>query len=257
MRRWKGLAWVLMGCLLEMISAGLAQAGGSEPIEVALDAGWIRRDWSRCRSPALWSFRDGTMTVSSDSSAVLYWQIPTRAGVPFHVTAAHKWRKQCDRPSLEFWQELRWRRRRDDLLLDAGKSRLVNWEWRIEDEVSGAAADGVVELGISVLSRGGGDLRELVYTWSVSLPEDSLRVSKRTVVPHLLEFKYAVMVVETGRAGGDGWRGEGRDMRADYRRAFPREEPGKIARVYVKIPEDPTRTSLQVSVRNIRFRDEP
>lgn len=111
----------------------------------------------------------------------------------------------------------------------------------------------MVEFGISVLGKGGDDLYELVYTWSNSLPEDSMRVSKRTVVPRLLEFKNAETVVETGKAAGNEWREEARDMRADFKRAFPKEEPGQIARVYVKIPHDETRRSLKISFRNIRF----
>jgi hypothetical protein len=250
-------AWVVMGFLMTVRSAGLAQEGDDDAVVVALDTGWMRRDWNRCGNPALWSFQEGIMTVSSDSSAVLYWQIPTRTGSPLAVEAEHKWRGQCDRPSLGFWRELKKRGRKEEHLVDAGRFRHVSWEWRIEGEVSGGEAEDVAEFGISVLSKRGDDLRELVYTWSDSLPENSLRVRKRTVVPRLLEFKNAETVVETGKAGGSEWRQEARDMRADFKRAFPREEPGRIARVYVKIPRDRARRSLKISLRNIRFSEKP
>lgn len=249
--------WALMGLLTTVYAAGLAQVEEKGSVEVALDVGWIRRDWQRCGNQALWSFQGGIMTVSSDSSAVLYWQVPTRAGGPLLVGPEHRWLKQCDRPSLEFWRELRGRGYKEEHLLDAGAARHVSWEWRIEGDMAGAQDRNVVEFGISVLSKKGDDLRELIYIWSGSLPEDSMRVNKRTIVPRLLEFKDAETVVESGRAGGSEWRRETRDMRADFKRAFPREEPGRIARVFVKIPSDKTRRSLKISFRNIRFRGKP
>ena len=257
MSGWKVAVWVAMGFLMAIHSVGLGQTEEKKSVEASLDSGWMRRDWHRCGNPALWSFQGGVMTVSSDSSAVIYWQIPTRAGNPLMVEAEHKWRKQCDRASLEFWRELKGRGRREEDLVDAGMFPQVSWEWRIEGEVVGGQDKDVVEFGISVLSKKGDDLRELTYIWSGSLPEDSMRVSKRTVVPRLLEFKNAETVVETGRAGGDEWRREARDMWADFKRAFPKEEPGRIARVYVKIPQDRMRRSLKISFRNVRFSETP
>lgn len=257
MSGWKVAVWVAMGFLMAIHSVGLGQTEEKKSVEASLDSGWMRRDWHRCGNPALWSFQGGVMTVSSDSSAVIYWQIPTRTGGPMMVETGHKWRKQCDRASLEFWRGLKGRGGKEEELVDAGRFHHVSWEWRIEGEGGGGQGRDVAEFGISVLTRKGDDLRELTYIWSNYLPEDSMRVSKRTVIPRLLEFKNAETVVETGGAGGDEWRQETLDMRADFKRAFPKEESGRIARVYVKIPNDGTRRSLKISFRNVRFSEEP
>lgn len=233
-----------------IVPAVAAQTAGREIVEVSLAAGWLRRDWHRCRNRALWSAQGGIMTVSSDTSAVLYWQVPTRSGQPLDVGAEQEWSRKCERPSLDFWKKVG---KRDELLLQVEDFRYASWWWLIEAGDFRRENGIVVELGIDILKKGGNQLRELIYTWSHFLPEDSVRVEKKVVVPRIWEYKKSHVVVETGTEQAGEWVAEMRDIHADYKRAFPREEPGRIARVYLKLPRDVGRKFLKVSLTQIQF----
>ena len=243
--------WI--SALVALSLAVQAQSVGDEGVSVTLDSGWMRRDWHQCRSPALWSAQGNTMTVSSDTSAVLYWQIPTHAGRPLKIDPGYRWMQECGPPPLDFWKRIDKQDRKSTSLLRVDEYRYATWQWLIEGEPSDQKDDALVELSIAVLKKGGNDLRELVYTWSHSPPEDSVRVQKKTAIPMIWNHKKFHLVVEAGEENMGRWVEEVRDIFVDYKRAFPKEEPGRIVRIYVKIPRDRLRRSLKASFAGIWF----
>ena len=243
--------WISAACALGL--AAPADTAEDEAVQVTLDSGWMRRDWHHCQSPALWSAQSHTMTISTDTSAVLYWQIPTLAGRPLAFGPEGKWMQECGAPPLGFWKGIGKLDGENPALLRAYDYRYVTWQWMVEG-VPVAQGDGaVIQLGIAVLKKGGNDLRELVYTWSHSLPEDSVRVQRKRAVPRIWDHKKLHVVVEGGPENLGRWVAEARDIFADYKAAFPKEEPGRIVRIYVKIPRDEVTRSLKASLAEIWF----
>ena len=233
------MRWILLVLTMPYV------AGAQEPVSVDLQKGWLRRDWSQCRSGGKWAVEGdlvrfsspGTVAGPTAGSDVLYWQVPTRAGEPLWVKRDQDWVVQCERPPLNFWNKVRAEDKGNARLLQASEHRYVQWKWGVR----GKSPDGVgkrqasiAELGFSILRKGKNDVRELVYRWHDQALADTFWVSENSIVPGFFKQKKAHFVVHVAVPSA-AWALELRDLYADYIRAFPKEEPGRVGRVYIKL----------------------
>lgn len=227
-------------------------------IHLAPGAPWIRRDWDRCRGRASWRAEGDVAVISADSQAVLYWTIPARSGGCLDPPAGHGWLRQCERPTMEFWQQVRERDRRDGCLADPYEHTTLAWVWRMEGQRAGVAGDDrLVSIGVTLPKRGTQQLRELVYVWSRTDTVGTLTQGEQTIVPMVLKQRYAEFVVRQGTEGGGDWQGVRRSLVADFKRAFPGERLGKVLRVYVKIGDGGGRQQLDAHIANMKLERPP
>ena len=89
--------------LILLLSIGLNPSPSEAQTDITLNMadGWIRRDWQECRDPSIMSSDSNRIRIETDSSAVLYWQVPTKTG-PLSINRDQNWIQECDRPPQSF-----------------------------------------------------------------------------------------------------------------------------------------------------------
>lgn len=262
-------AWVVSCGLASLLVLGglpAATASQSAPeaaaVPVDMTTGWYRRDWDGCDDPSEMSLVEGAMNLRTESSAVMYWQVPMRSGRPLALNADQKWIRECDRPPRDFGKTIR-RGLQEEDFLDASELRFLSWRWRIEGTVDDSDTvddkgkirsqgdDFAAKLGVSILSRGSENLREVSYVWTRTLPEDALLFQETKVL--FFRARYYRIVAESGEAHAGDWVEESVDLHADFKRAYPDEEPGTIVRVYLMSDSDDTGSRTAASFAGLRF----
>lgn len=246
-KRYLSMRWILL--LLVLPSA----VRGQDQVTVDLETGWLRRDWSKCQSESQWVVQNDQVRFSATDSDVLYWQVPTRAGVSLPVGRGQDWVARCDRPPLTFWNKMRAEDKDHASLLQVEEYRYAQWNWSVRGELPVATGrQPVAELGFSILRKGKNEVRQLIYRWHDQAVVDTFRVSEQSVAFGFYKLKRAHIVVHVAVPGAT-WAVEFRDLYADYVRAFPKEEPGRVGRVYVKLPKDGLGDGRAVEFTNLRF----
>lgn len=189
----------------------------------------------------------------------MFWQIPTRGGRAFVVDETQPWFSRCERPPLIFWRRVRDLDEKKQILLSASEHRNLTWSWSLRAAPDTAEAKAkenkggaYIELGIGVMSKAESHLRELVYSWVEAVGKDSAWVSEETIVPGVWTLKKANVVAEHGMSATTVF--EHRDIYLDYKRAFPQEEPGRIMRLYLKIPGRAANRVGEASIGGVSFR---
>lgn len=259
---------VLPFALAAQLAAGTAVAplSPAEPDAVAVDmeSGWLRRDWRQCRDRTQVTFADGAITLASESSAALLWQVPTLLG-PATPDAGADWAKRCERPPLSFSRSLRGRVD-EGRLVDLERYPILTWRWRVDatiDDSSLADGDGRIrrerndfaaKLGVLVGEVGSDEVEELAYVWTRSLPEGTLVYQESVIVPLVWKQRWYRRVVETGERALNRWVSESHDLAADLRQIFPGRRPGRVLRVYVMTDSDNTGGRATASYSSIAFR---
>ncbi len=241
---------------IALVLLWIGAAGAQETVSVDLSSGWIHRDWDRCGTAARWTAQEDTATVETKSpGAVLFWQVPTLYNHPLAIDTSPSWISHCERPPLDFWKKMRKREESERFSLSVEQYSHLSWKWQLHPGArpAGQEQKAILELGIAILKKDSDDLRELVYNWHRRAPEDSAWTVEETIIPGIWKLKKAHVVAERGWRNEATWMLETRDIYADYKRAFPREEPGRIARIYVKVPDDAKRSDLKVSLSHIYF----
>lgn len=241
---------------LALLILWFGAANAQDAVSVDLNSGWMRRDWDRCRTLSRWTTQDDTATVETQSpGAVLFWQVPTLRSRPLAIDHAPSWISHCERPPLDFWKKVRKREESEKFLLSVEEYPYLNWTWQLHPnaQATGQQQRAILELGVAILKKDSDDLRELVYNWHRRAPEDSAWTAEETIIPGIWKLKKAHVVAERGWRQKAVWASEERNIYADYKRAFPREEPGRIVRVYVKVLEDAARSDLRASFSQIHF----
>lgn len=247
--------------LLVLSTGALAQEEETVPVDMASD--WLRRDWHQCADPSQLLQADGIMTLQSNNSAVLYWQIPTRSGQPMDIDRTLKWVQTCDRPPTSLAKQIKKKDGASQHLLDGSKYRYLSWHWQVDGtiddthtidakgKIQSKGDDFAAKLGIAFLKKGSDDLREIAYVWTRSLPEESVLVQERSIV--FWKFRYYRIVAESGEKNLNSWVGEVRDLYADYKRIYPNEEPGPIVRIYLMTDSDNTAGQVTGSFSKIKL----
>ena len=259
----KGLMKNIFRMIPVLITAGiLISAKGvraQDMVRLDLSADWMRRDWDRCRSGARLILKDGVATIMGDTSAVLFWQVPTRNGPLRELDMDQKWIQGCNRPPPEFGKELRSRDQDRENLLQVRDYRYVSWRWllngTIDDTKKGRKPEEkfTARLGITILRKGGDDLREIAYVWTRTLPEGTVFVYETTVIPGVWKYRWHRIVAESRDADGAQWVEEARDLYADYKRMYPKEEPGRVVRVYLRVDSETPENRIKGSFSDIVF----
>ena len=212
-------------------------------VRLDLSGDWPRRDWAKCASNAeLVAGRD-TATVTGDTSAVLFWRTPTRSGQPLAVDGSKQWIRECDIPSPDFGENLRKADLSKGILLQVSEYQHVAWQWSVDKTVDDTNMNVEDEkkftarLGITVVRKGGSDLREIAYVWARTRPEESVIVHTTTVAG-MWKYRWHRIVVESGETNLGKWANESRNLYTDYKRLYPDEEPGRIVRIYLRVDSE-------------------
>ena len=254
---------ILSALMATGVLAPGSRARAQKTVPVDMASGWIRRDWDKCRDPSRMRQGNRSITIETDTSAALYWQIPTRSGQPMKIDRNQGWIRECDRPPADFDRQIQKQDRNGDQLLDASEYRYVTWRWRVDNTIDDRATidsngkiqregdDFAAKLGISILKKGSDDLREISYIWTRTLPEETVIVHEKRVL--FWSFQYHRIVAESGEAAVNTWVPEVRNLYADYKRIYPNEEPGRIVRIYVMTDSDNTRDRVTGSFAEIEF----
>ncbi len=259
----------LLGFILVMSVAwtGVSPAGSraEDLVRIDLSERWFRRDWDNCKDPTEMREQNGVLTISSEVSAALFWQVPTRSGKPLDVDLDQEWVQECDRPPADFGKRVLREDRDGRKLLDISEYRTVSWRWRVNgtiDDTDLADSGGKIrkrnddfaaKIGISILSKEEGKLREIAYIWTRTLPEESVLTHVTTVIPGIWKYKWYRIVAESGEANVNRWVTVTRDLYSDYKRLYPKEEPGRIARVYLMADSDNTESQVTTSFADLIF----
>lgn len=253
--------------LILLLSIGLNPAPSEAQTDITLNMadGWIRRDWQECRDPSIMSSDGNRIRIETDSSAVLYWQVPTKTG-PLSINRDQNWIQECDRPPQSFARTIARGQNRDHLL-DVTDYRYFSWNWKVNntiDDWQTVDKDGRIQpegddfaakIGISILKKGSDKPREISYIWTHSLPEDSVIIHEKRII--FWRFQYHRIVAESGDARVGQWVSETRDLYADYKRIYPNEEPGEIVRIYVMSDSDNTDSEVTGHFADLQFTQEP
>jgi hypothetical protein len=231
-------------------------------ISLDMSGGWTRRDWFACEDVSEMSSDRHRMTIATDKSAALYWQVPTMKG-PLPIDPNLDWVLECDRPPRGFAQEIA-DGPETQTLMELSDYRYFTWKWKVTntiddrktiDDRGRIQADGddfAAKLGITILKKDSNDPRELSYVWTRSLPEEKVIVHERRIL--FWRFQYHRIVVQSGDADVGKWVSEARDLYADYKRIYPNEEPGKIVKIYVMSDSDNTGSSVAGTFADLAFR---
>ncbi len=234
-----------------------------ETVPVQMENGWLRRDWAKCEGNTQLVTQDNTATITSDHSAALFWQIPTREGKALDIDRDRTWIQECDRPPTDFDSEILGKDPDNQKLLNVSDYRYITWKWRVNgtiDDRQTADKDGKIlkegddfagKLGISILKKGSDDLREIAYVWTRSIPEESILYQEKRVL--FWRYRWHRIVTQSGNQQVGEWVPELRDIYADYKRIYPNEEPGRIVRIYLMSDADNTATQISGAFSNIEF----
>ena len=222
-----------------------------QSVAVDLASGWLRRDWSQCGNAAGVAADGDGLTIHSDSSAVIFWQIPTVEGRALELGADYKWVRQCDAPSFSFWNQLRKADLDQHRLVLIEKYPLLAWRWHTQGIPPEAAC--AVSLRVVITKKDTNELRELSYdlrcSLGTALETDAIKIEKRTIIPGLFSYKTAHFSLLWVK---DRQRVE-RDLKADYKRAFPKETPGRVVRLLIKAESNPVRQRIEVKLDSVYF----
>jgi Protein of unknown function (DUF3047) len=150
---------------------------------------------------------------------------------------------------------------------------LLSWRWRVPAFVAGAdnlvpgkddAAVRVVvafkgdrgtldaaERATMSLAKalGGNELpyAAIQYIWEANAPVETIAVNGNT-------SRIKKIVVKSGADGLNAWQSFSRDVRADFRRAFPGEEPGDIESIGLMSDTDTLGGKIEACYADIQFR---
>ncbi len=237
-------------------------------VAVNMGADWLRRDWDKCRENVTAQHQNGVFAIHSDHAAALFWQVPTKNGTALPVDRGQDWIKRCDRPPRGFEKNIRKQAQDQHDLISATEYPYISWRWRVSNtiddrqtanrkgEIQKSGDDFAAKVGISVLNTKG-DLREIAYLWTRTLPEDTALTQVTTVVPWVLKFKWYRIVAESGDQNANQWVGESRNFYRDFKRFYPKEEPAEIVRVYLMSDSDNTRSKVTGAFADLTFHQKP
>ncbi|NKB70742.1 MAG: DUF3047 domain-containing protein [Candidatus Latescibacteria bacterium] len=236
----------------------------SRPAAIGVEPGgsWQRRDWHRCKSPAKLLVDDDRMIIQSDTAAVLYWQVPTLEETGMVFAEKNKWRRRCTMPGWRFWRSIKGRKSEDGLV-PLAHYPLMAWDWHIDErgpqlKLEQPDKGYVVRLGVSVATADRKKVRELIYQWTHNPPRQPQGyIKKRTIVPGLFHLKSARLAVQSGSGKLGQWMEYERDLYADFKHFYPKDEPGNVVSIYVKVPTRTGREQAAVSLRDWQFRRRP
>ncbi len=245
-RRRSATSFLLLSLGLTVMLAAPTGAGRAAEMHVLhMDADWIRRDDTGCAGGSGMIATEHSLSVWSDSSAVLYWQIPVLNSAPFAVKGRPHWRRRCERPPVTFWQTLRDADAEGQVtLVEAHRLPMLSWRWHIaEEQLADSAKGAMIGIGVTLQKRGTTQIRELAYVWYRDEVEGSWTTEERTVIPGIFKIRNARVVVRSG-APQPQWFTEERSLDEDMNRFFG-ERAGKVLRVLVKVYGEPSRTYIR------------
>jgi hypothetical protein len=260
----------LLLCLLAGLAGGsaFAVARPQEPPEsLPLDMSvWHRRDYSRCSGYGRVQKHDNILTIAVDDSALKYWQIPTLIG-PLPINEQWGWVRRCDRPPASFAIDAREQAEADGIAIMVEDFPYVTWRWRVDGtiddaktadkngKIRGAGDDFAAKVGIQMTSRETGELRELAYVWTRTIPENTTLVQEAGAL--FWKYKFYRIVAESGEDHVGEWRAETRNFLEDFRRIWPDEEPGVLLRVFLMTDGDNTESAVAADYADLVLHRSP
>ena len=240
-----------------------SQTWAQDHVPIDMSANWLRRDGEECKDPTVARQKDGIFSIRSDHSSALFWQIPTQNG-PLPIDRDQSWIRKCKRPPLGYESKIRKQARGVHNLVDVSDYPYLTWRWRVEGTIDDTrtakkkgkirkeANDFAAKIGISILSKSG-KLREIAYIWTRTIPKETALTQETVVIPIILKFKWYRIVAESGEQNLNTWVPVTRNLYADYKRFYPDEEPGEVARIYLMTDSDNTSSKVAAAYADIVF----
>lgn len=256
--RWNCILLVSLLVLGNHTASQVLDEGESIPIDPR--AAWHKRDELGCRSRARLTIIPEAVVVTGDTTGVLFWRVPTRSGKALTLEPTPKWIQECKRAPLEFGASLIDEARERRLLIDVGEYQRISWRWMIDRVIERRPGvpqerQTTVRLGLNIINRAG-ELREIAYAWSNGAPVDSVFVHRTSFAGGMVKRDWHRIVIRNSPRPVGEWVDESRDVRTDFKRLFPREEPGYIVRLYLRADGDQD-GPVDASFANIVFSREP
>ncbi len=259
-------AFLLLLACASGAAVALTAQDSLRPESVALDmSDWHRRDYDRCRGAGRVITSPNTLTLEVDDSALKYWQLPTLLG-PLEVNRRAGWIRRCDRPPASFANEML-KRTDPEALIEIVEYPFVSWRWSVDgtlddsDTVDGEGRiqsrgdDFAAKIGFQMMPRGSDELREIAYVWTRTIPRDEVLLQEAGAL--FWKFRFYRIVAESGDEHIGMWRDVTRNLRADYQRIWPDEEPGILLRVYLMTDGDNTNVKASASYGDIVLHRSP
>ena len=239
-------------------------AHAQNQISVDMSANWLRRDWDKCRENVQTQYQNGVFTIQSDQAAALFWQVPTQNGTPLPIDRDQRWIERCDRPPTGFEKDIRKQAQGQHPLISVSEHPHISWRWRISNTIDDSQTadkkgriqkdgdDFAAKLGISILNSEG-ELHEIAYLWTRTIPEETPLTQVTTIIPWVLKFKWYRIVAESGDQYVNTWVRETRNLYNDFKRFYPKEEPAEIVRIYLMSDSDNTNSRVTGSFADLSF----
>ena len=239
-----------------------------EKIPVDMNADWLRRDWDKCAEKVTSQYKSGAFTIHSDHAAALFWQVPTQNGDPLPINRNQDWIKRCDRPPIGFEKDIRKQAQGKHNLISIADFPYVSWRWKISNtiddrktanrkgEIQQAGDDFAAKLGISLLNSKG-ELIEIAYLWTRTIPEETTLTQTTTVIPWVLKYKWYRIVAQSGDQKVNKWTDQTRNIFEDFKRFYPNETPAEVVRVYLMSDSDNTQSEVTGAFQNVTFHKKP
>ena len=224
---------------------------------------WYRKDEKKCESHTWMSVEDGIVSIKSDTSMALFWQIPTVNGPVKLDRRDHPWLDDCHRPPRSLNKEIQ--KLSSGRLLEVSAYRYLKWRWKVDYSTIGKHPltksgklvtkyeDFPAQIGISILKKGSDEIREIAYVWCKDLPENKMFKTETVIIPVFWKLSWRRFVVESGEKNFETWVNETRDLYADYKAGYPGEEPGRILRIYLRTDSDNTKSRTAAAYADIAF----
>jgi hypothetical protein len=221
--------------LLLLVCAGGAAIGLTaqtvdRPESVALDMSeWHRRDYDRCRGAGRVITSPNTLTLEVDDEML----------------------KRTD----------------PDALIEIVEYPFVSWRWSVdgtlddsetvdsEGRVQSRGDDFAAKVGFQMMPRGSDELREIAYVWTRTIPREEILLQEAGAL--FWKFRFYRIVAESGDEHIGLWRDVTRNLRADYQRIWPDEEPGILLRVFLMTDGDNTNVRASASYGDIVLHRSP
>ncbi|MBT5829956.1 MAG: DUF3047 domain-containing protein [Candidatus Latescibacteria bacterium] len=237
-----------------------------DQIAIDLSTDWLRRDWDKCEENVTGIYQDNAFKIQSDHAAALFWQVPTKEGEALEIDRDQSWIRKCKRPPMDFEKNIQ--KGNTDRLISIKDYPYISWQWRVsntiddtntsddEGEILKDGDDFAAKIGISILTDKG-KLHEVTYLWTRTIPEETVLTQKTTVVRWILEFDWYRIVAQSGDEHLNTWINEKRNIYRDFKRLYPKEEPSKIARIYLMSDSDNTGSTSSAAFSDLIFHKNP
>jgi len=213
-----------------LTALGLLAAGATQAATVGFGPDLAARGWDqldfRGRAPAQFAATPDALSIRAESGVSVLWRSLPRE-LADASGASWRWRVGDGVPPT-------------DLARRGADDRNIALYFLFADDAG--VLDDMPQSLNAALRKG----RALVYVWG------GAQAGEVVSSPHM-RGRGQMIVAEPAGGGGEGWKSQAVDLRADFRRAFGRE-PGPLVGVAVSADSDDTGSSIDATLADLEIR---